>query len=77
MPLSLERLLVRLMTSAAGLSHNGTGERHWDGLGTALASHVHTTVARHSIYRLPREAAESPSLEIFQTCLDKVLYNLL
>ena len=27
--------------------------------------------------RLPREAVESPSLEIFKTCLDKVLYNLL
>ena len=27
--------------------------------------------------RLPREAVESPSLEILKTCLDKVLYNLL
>ena len=27
--------------------------------------------------RLPREAVESPSLEIFQTRLDKVLYSLL
>ena len=27
--------------------------------------------------RLPREAVESPSLEIFQPQLDKVLYNLL
>jgi len=27
--------------------------------------------------RLPREAVESPSLEIFKPCLDKVLYNLL
>ena len=27
--------------------------------------------------RLPREAVESPSLEIFQTHLDKVLCNLL
>jgi len=27
--------------------------------------------------RLPREVVESPSLEIFQTRLDKVLYNLL
>ena len=27
--------------------------------------------------RLPREVVESPSLEIFQTCLHKVLYNLL
>ena len=27
--------------------------------------------------RLPREAVESPSLEIFKTRLDKVLYNLL
>ena len=26
---------------------------------------------------LPREAVESPSLEIFQTRLDKVLYSLL
>jgi len=27
--------------------------------------------------RLPRGAVESPSLEIFKTHLDKVLYNLL
>jgi len=27
--------------------------------------------------RLPREVVESPSLEIFKTGLDKVLYNLL
>jgi len=27
--------------------------------------------------RLPRKAVESPSLEIFQTHLDKVLYSLL
>jgi len=27
--------------------------------------------------RLPREAVESPSLGIFKTCLDKVLWNLL
>jgi len=27
--------------------------------------------------RLPREVVESPSLEIFKTCLDKDLYNLL
>jgi len=27
--------------------------------------------------RLPREAVESPSLEIFKTLLDKVLYSLL
>jgi len=27
--------------------------------------------------RLPREVVESPSLEIFETRLDKVLYNLL
>jgi len=27
--------------------------------------------------RLPREAVESPSLEIFKTRLDEVLYNLL
>jgi len=27
--------------------------------------------------RLPREAVDSPSLEIFRTCLDKVLCNLL
>jgi len=27
--------------------------------------------------RLPRELVESPSLEIFKTCLDKVLCNLL
>jgi len=27
--------------------------------------------------RLPREAVESPSLEILKTCLDEVLYSLL
>jgi len=27
--------------------------------------------------RLPREVVESPSLELFKTRLDKVLYNLL
>jgi len=27
--------------------------------------------------RLPREVVESPSLEIFKTCLDKVFYSLL
>ena len=27
--------------------------------------------------RLPREVVESPSLEIFETYLDKVLYHLL
>jgi len=27
--------------------------------------------------RLPREAVESPSLEIFKTCLDEVVCNLL
>jgi len=28
-------------------------------------------------HRLPREVVGSPSLEIFKTCLDNVLYNLL
>jgi len=27
--------------------------------------------------RLPKEAVESPSLEIFKICLDEVLFNLL
>jgi len=32
---------------------------------------------QESVNRLPREVVESPSLEIFKTRLDKVLYNLL
>ena len=28
-------------------------------------------------HRLPREVVESPSLEIFKTCLDAILCNLL
>lgn len=28
-------------------------------------------------YKLPREVAESPSLEVFKTCLDAILCNVL
>lgn len=38
-------------------------------------NHFHRRTIKHW-YRLPREAAETPSLEVFKICLEKVLSNL-
>ncbi|KFQ83609.1 hypothetical protein N337_12771, partial [Phoenicopterus ruber ruber] len=41
-----------------------------------IRKHFFTVMVTEHWHRLPREVVESPSLEIFKSCLDMVLGNL-
>ena len=51
-----------------------SGRHHWQGI---LRKNFFPLRVMEPWNRLPREVVESPSLEIFKTRLDKVLYSLL
>ena len=57
-----------LSQGAPCTAHEGTGKRFFSPHILRVTEHWN---------RLPREVVESPSLEIFKTCLDKVLCSLL
>ena len=42
-----------------------------------IRKHFFTVRVNKSWHRLPREVVESPSVEIFKSCLDTVLHNQL
>ena len=46
-------------------------------LRSKVRKHFYTVSVTEHWHRLPREAVESPSLQTFKSCLDKVLGNQL
>ena len=68
---------ARLFSAACGnrTRENGCKLKHWKFF-TSMRKNFFTVGVMEHGYRLPREAVESPSLEMFKTCLDTYLYNL-